>query len=105
MKTPLVASSLLFASAALLLAGCVKMPKPVSPDPDDPDNPDFPPPAEYVYPFGDEPRQVTAEITLAFEPGTDLSQVRVGIPPLKYNKSLLVLLTQDDCKQAAFSTT
>lgn len=104
MKTPLVASSLLFASAALLLAGCVKMPKPVSPDPDDPDNPDFPPP-EYVYPFGDEPRQVTAEITLAFEPGTDLSQVRVGIPPLKYNKSLLVLLTQDDCKQAAFSTT
>lgn len=64
-----------------------------------------PPPAEYVYPFGDEPRQVTAEITLAFEPGTDLSQVRVGIPPLKYNKSLLVLLTQDDCKQAAFSTT
>ena len=44
MKTPLVASSLLFASAALLLAGCVKMPKPVSPDPEDPDNPDFPPP-------------------------------------------------------------
>ena len=27
------------------------------------------------------------------------------IPPLKYNKSLLVLLTQDDCVQTAFSTT
>ena len=64
-----------------------------------------PPPAEYIYPFGAEPRQVTAGLTLAFEPGTDLSGIRVEIPPLKYNKSLLVLLTQDDCKQAAFSTT
>ena len=50
MKTPLVASSLLFASAALLLAGCVKMPKPVSPDPDVPDNPDFPPPRNTSIP-------------------------------------------------------
>ena len=53
MKTPFVASSLLFASAALLLAGCVKMPKPGSPDPDDPDspdNPDFPPPRNTSIP-------------------------------------------------------
>ena len=65
----------------------------------------FPPPTEYLYPFGDEPGQITAEIALSFGPGTDLSAARIEIPPLKYNKSLLLLLTQDDCKQAAFSTT
>lgn len=65
----------------------------------------IPPPTEYLYPFGDEPGQITAEIALSFGPGTDLSAARIEIPPLKYNKSLLLLLTQDDCKQAAFSTT
>ena len=65
----------------------------------------FPPPTEYLYPFGDEPGQITAEIALSFGPGTDLSAAHIEIPPLKYNKSLLLLLTQDDCKQAAFSTT
>lgn len=60
---------------------------------------------KYLYPYGDEPRAVTAELTLTFEPGTDLSALRWEIPPLKYNKSLLVLLTQDDCVQAAFSST
>ena len=60
---------------------------------------------EYLYPFGDEPRHVTAELTLTFAPETDLTDAEAVIPPLKYNKSLLVLLTQDDCKQAAFSTT
>ena len=68
-------------------------------------SPISPPPAEYIYPYGDEPRNVTAELTLTFAPGTDLTGVEVVIPPLKYNKSLLVLLTQDDCKQAAFSAT
>lgn len=102
---------LFFAPAAvLLLAGCIKMPKPgPGPGPDDPDDPDdpiSPPPlVEYIYPFGAEPRHVTAHLTLTFEPGTDLSGATCEIPPLKYNKSLLVMLTQDDCKQAAFSTT
>lgn len=96
---------LLFASAAaMLLAGCIKMPKP-GPGTDDPDGPDTPPLTGYLYPYGEEPRRVTAEIELEFEPGTDLSALGVEIPPLKYNKSLLVLLTQDDCMQAAFSTT
>ena len=53
----------------------------------------FPPPTEYLYPFGDEPGQITAEIALSFGPGTDLSAARIEIPPLKYNKSLLLLLT------------
>lgn len=73
--------------------------------PDGPDEPDFPPPAEYIYPYGDEPRNVTAELTLTFAPGTDLTGVEVVIPPLKYNKSLLVLLTQGRLQAAAFSAT
>ena len=105
MKTSPIRYALFAASAILLLTGCVKMPKPGTQNPEEPDNPDSPPPAEYLYPFGDEPGQITAEIALSFEPGTDLSAARIEIPPLKYNKSLLLLLTQDDCKQAAFSTT
>ncbi len=42
---------------------------------------------------------------MTFDAETDLSALLFEVPPLKYNKSLLVLLTQDDCKQAAFSTT
>lgn len=69
------------------------------------DRADSPPHAEYIYPYGDEPGFVTAELTLTFSPGTDLSSVGWEIPHLKYNKSLLVLLTQDDCKQTAFCST
>lgn len=108
MKTTFIASFLLSASVAMLLAGCIKMPKADKPEPEPPvvPDPDFPPPCEaYIYPYGDEPRQVTAEVTLTFNPGTDLSGVQVEIPPLKYNKSLLVMLSQDDCKQVAFSAT
>lgn len=105
MKTSPIRYALFAASAILLLAGCVKMPKPGTQNPEEPDNPDSPPPTEYLYPFGDEPGQITAEIALSFGPGTDLSAAHIEIPPLKYNKSLLLLLTQDDCKQAAFSTT
>lgn len=94
-------------AAAVVLAGCIKMPKGGETDTGGPDGSDFPPPsaAEYLYPFGDEPRHVTAELTLTFAPETDLTDAEAVIPPLKYNKSLLLLLTQDDCKQAAFSTT
>lgn len=96
-------------AAAVALAGCIKMPKADGTDPGGPDGPDGPdnpsPSAEYVYPYGDEPRNVTAELTLTFASETDLTGVEAVVPPLKYNKSLLVLLTQDDCKQAAFSAT
>lgn len=86
MKTSPIRYALFAASAILLLAGCVKMPKPGTQNPEEPDNPDSPPPTEYLYPFGDEPGQITAEIALSFGPGTDLSAARIEIPPLKYNK-------------------
>ena len=43
MKTRPIRHSLFAASAILLLAGCVKMPKPGTQNPEEPDNPDPPP--------------------------------------------------------------
>ena len=44
MKTSPIRYALFAASAILLLAGCVKMPKPGTQNPEEPDNPDSPPP-------------------------------------------------------------
>ncbi|UXD69289.1 hypothetical protein MUK51_19160 [Sphingobacterium faecium] len=78
----------------------------IVPDPIQPSKEDEVNAAVYVYPFGNESGGVEAEITLTLasdlETRTDLI---AAIPPLKYNKSLLVMLTQDDCKQSAFSMT
>ena len=43
MKTSPIRYALFAASAILLLAGCVKMPKPGTQNPEEPDNPDSPP--------------------------------------------------------------
>lgn len=86
-------------AAAILASACMKMPKTKIVDPD------LPPPAEYIYPFGAENQFVTAEITLEFDTEAAARQALPQIPPLKYDKSLLVMLTQDDCKHAAFSVT
>lgn len=60
----------------------------------------------YLYPFAQEPAGVEAEITITLESdATALGDLALSVPPLKYNKSLLFMLTQDDCKQSAFSTT
>lgn len=60
----------------------------------------------YLYPFAQEPAGVEAEITITLESdATALGDLALSVPPLKYNKSLLFMLTQDDCKQSAFSMT
>lgn len=60
----------------------------------------------YLYPFGKEVQGATAEITIRCNaPVCTSHPPAVEIPPLKYNKSWLFMLTQDDCKQAAYSTT
>ncbi len=59
----------------------------------------------YIYPWGAERQYTPLRLELTFSPQTDLSRAALSIPPLKYNKSLLLLLSQDDCKHAAFSTT
>lgn len=58
---------------------------------------------DFFYPFADETPSKIAEITIHTR--TPLQDVDATIPVLKFNKSWLLMLTQDDCKQAAFSST
>lgn len=100
----------LFLISAILIASitsCVKFPKrePVGEEPlpgQEPGTPNL----IYQYPFGSEARNVIAEITITTDGSQPFNEsVVVEIPHLKYNKSWLFLLTQDDCKHSAFSTT
>jgi len=60
----------------------------------------------YIYPFGEEKNGKEAEIIIELQSDQSIPENPiVSIPPLKYNKSLLFMLTQDDCKQSAFSMT
>lgn len=59
----------------------------------------------YLYPYGSETQNVTAEIILETNGEIDIDQIKAVIPHLKYNKSWLFMLTQDDCMHAAYSTT
>lgn len=59
----------------------------------------------YLYPFGREAQNVTAKIIIRTAASLSAKTIETEIPPLKYNKSWLFMLTQDDCKPAAFSTT
>lgn len=62
---------------------------------------------DFSYPFHKEVKYV--ETTMTIHTRTKLPEninsFRTEIPPLKYNKSWLFMLTQDDCKHAAFSCT
>lgn len=59
----------------------------------------------YQYPSGDEVSNVIAEITIVVDDNVSYNLDGIEIPPLKYNKSWLFMLTQDDCKQAAYCRT
>lgn len=59
----------------------------------------------YGYPFQDEAQNVVTEIIIKTNKDITTDQIQTEIPRLKYNKSWLMLLTQDDCKQAAYSCT
>lgn len=59
----------------------------------------------YLYPFKNEANNVVAEILLKTDGSGELNAVQPEIPPLKYNKSGLFMLTQDDCSHAAYSYT
>lgn len=60
---------------------------------------------EYLYPYGNEAQNIVAEITLEMVDEVDAATVNAVIPFLKYNKSWLFMLTQDDCEHSAYSTT
>lgn len=59
----------------------------------------------YIYPFDSENQNVVAEIKIETDGTVDLEKVEVQIPHLRYNKEFIVMLTQDDCVQAAFCVT
>lgn len=79
-----------------LSVSCVKFPHP--PDPEQKEQ-------AYLYAFDKESQNTVAEITIQTDGSADLSVVDAEIPYLKYNKSWLFFLTQDDCKHDAFSCT
>jgi len=59
----------------------------------------------YRYPYQDEAQNVVAEIAFILNNVPENKEVKAKIPHLKYNKSWLFMLTQDDCKHAAYSST
>lgn len=59
----------------------------------------------YTYPYYDEVQNVTTKIIIHINNNVNTEAISAQIPHLKYNKSWLFMLTQDDCRQAAYSTT
>ena len=59
----------------------------------------------YLYPFQNEGENVKTEILIKTRTPLSDRNLHATIPYLKYNKSWLFMLTQDDCKQVAFSCT
>jgi hypothetical protein len=84
-------------TAIILLLSCVRFP-----DPNELNAQKEPP---YIYPYKNENQNVQAEITIVTDGSADLDNITTEIPHLKYNKSWLFLLTQDDCRQDAYSNT
>jgi len=59
----------------------------------------------YLYPYANETHDIVAEIALLLADAPEVDQIITEIPVLKYNKSWLFMLTQDDCTHSAYSTT
>lgn len=60
--------------------------------------------SQYLYPFHNESQSFSTEITIRTKT-TIPNHANISIPYLKYNKSWLFTLTQDDCKHAAYCYT
>lgn len=56
----------------------------------------------YVYSYNDENSNIVAEIYIKTKDNTSFESISASIPYLKYNKSWLMILTMDDCKQDAY---
>ena len=90
--------------SVLLITSCVKFPE--RPPEVPPEIPKEPVEEQvYIYDFGNERQNILAQITINTDGRVNLDQITAEIPPLKYNKSWLFFLTQDDCHHAAFSYT
>lgn len=91
-------TALLFLIIGLLvLDSCIKFPKIPKPDPFEE--------TTYTYPFKDEISSISFELTIKTNSNIAEELVDAQIPFLKYNKSWLFTLVQDDCMQGAYSAT
>ena len=61
--------------------------------------------APYIYNFSDEVKNAEAVITIKMNKDITASNLTVSVPPLKYNKTWLMMLTQDDCRQDSYCRT
>jgi len=93
------AKILVIFSLFLLFVSCVKFPNNKNNNNNGEDE------IAYIYPFKSEGQNIVAELSIQTDGKVDLNDINVEIPYLKYNKSWLFLLTQDDCKHAAYSCT
>lgn len=104
-RLPLDTVASIFILTAVLLISCVKFPeRPPDAPPEIPTNP-VEELESYIYDFGNERQDILAQITINTDGRVSLDKITTEIPSLKFNKSWLFLLTQDDCKHSAFSST
>ena len=59
---------------------------------------------KYLYHYAGEARDVVADITIKTNSEINAESVVIEIPVLKFNKSWLFMLTQDDHRHSAYST-
>ncbi len=78
-------------------SSCIKFPKPI-PNPYIQAN-------RYLYPFSSEQKNITASISINLKNDATVNEIGAEIPPLKYNKSWLFLLSQDDTRHESFCVT
>lgn len=60
---------------------------------------------KFFYSFKDEAPDKTAVVTLHLKKDRQVANLSAEMPPLKYNKEWIFMLTQDDCMQSAFAYT
>lgn len=108
---------LIFLVCSLLLSGCIKQLNLYQGDKDDDDGKgngngsverrDVISETEFIYPFGEESYYNDVKLKIHLKPSTkiEIDNLHAEIPPLKYNKEWLFMMTQDDCMHSAFSYT
>lgn len=111
-------NQILLLVGCLLMSGCIKKINLYQGDKDDDDGKgngngsierrDVISETEFIYPFGEESNSNEVKLKIHLKPSTErtnMDNLRAEIPPLKYNKKWLFMMTQDDCMQSAFSYT
>lgn len=95
---------------ALTQTSCIRKmdlsqePSPGGKDDNGKENPTEDPPT-YLYPFDKEVQNATTTFVIRTKEPVNMEKIQAIIPPLKYNKQRLFILTQDDCAQSTYCRT